>query len=511
MAQFNKDLLVQGFMSATGCSLPKAKRATDSYLKLSVQQILIHLNKHTDTDAVYASFTDLQNELSTIMIKGQRYHVWTEFQKLKGRIFTPRIIGNNITERLTLSDVNYNLEELLIATGDSTELAVSLYKSFENEAIENIPIDLFSLRSYIAGNLDIDRGDPHNNRKVKRVNTYLYHALRIKLIAEAFDGVMPHVISQSSFGRIYYKGPNLQNTPKIVRRAALGTCHEYDIESSVFAWKLSYVKSLAQQENDLVSMPATQDYLEFKNKIRQRLAQSVFGSTQAGYVAIIKQAITALGFGAPARSSGYVVNGRYEPTALNTIITSSTKLNVFLQDPWLKEFVQEQNKMNRFIFEYTKLTHEPELSAVPELLTASGKLKPNSVISYIYQHKEREIIDYVIAQSQASDILLIVHDCVYTRHPIKLRDIREGIKQFGEYFNIAHEQHQGFAYDNDLLQHRACIAEQELKAAELFGKPVHQPRVIHYRDVPVKQELYTGAGYTQSNYDPDLDPFLEEN
>lgn len=511
MAQFNKDLLIHGFMTATGCSLAKAQAATDTYLKLSVRQILLHLNKITDSNTVYVSFSDLQNELSTIMIKGKRYHVWTEFQKLKGRIFTPIVIGNNIKEKLTMTEINYQLEELLIATGDSTELVNSLYKNFENEAVENIPIDLFSLRSYIAGNLDIDRNKPSNATKIKKINNYLFHALRIKLIAEAFDGIMPHVVSQSQFGRIYYKGPNLQNTPKIVRRAALGNCHEYDIESSVFAWKLSFVQQLANQMNEKISMPATLDYLDYKKNLRKQLAQTVFGNDEDGYVNIIKQAITAIGFGAPARSSGYVVDGRYEPTALNKIIVSPAKLKIFLDNDWVKEFVQEQNKMNKFIFDYMQLMQETELKAVPELLNAQGALRINSVISYVYQHKEREIIEWIISQSQASGILLIVHDCVYTKHPLKLRDIREGMKQFGEHFKISHEEHKGFAYDHDLLQHQARIAEEERHAAAVFNKPVHTTKKISYVDIPQQQETYDGSGYLEPNYDFENDPFYEES
>jgi hypothetical protein len=511
MAQFNKERLIHGFMTATNCSESKAHQATDAYIKLSVRQILTHLNKTTDSDAVYVSFSDLQNDLSTIMVRGKRYYVWSEFQKLKGRIFNPKIIGNNIKEKLTMADINYQLEELLIAAGDSTELVNSLYKTFENEAVENIPIDMFSLRSYISGNLDIDRDKPSNANKIKKINNYLYHALRIKLIAEAFGGVMPHVISQSSFGRIYYKGPNLQNVPKIVRRAALGTCHEYDIESSVFAWKLSYVIEIADlEQNKKLSMPATLDYLDFKKSLRKKLAQTIFGSDDEGYVNIIKQAITAIGFGAPARASGYVVNGKYEPMALSTIITSPTKLKIFLENEWVIEFIEEQKFMNDLIFLYTKIKHEDELKLIPELLNSQGTLKSNSVISYIYQHKEREIIEYIIAESQSRGILLIVHDCIYTKLPLKLRDIREGIKQFGLHFNIAHEEHKGFAYDNDLLEHQARIAEEERNAAAVFNKPVYVPRKIHYVDIPQQQETYDGSGYLEPNYDFENDPFFEE-
>lgn len=510
MAHFNRDELVMGFQQATGCKLPQALRHTHAYIRHSVAQILSHLNKHTQSDAVYVSFTAIQNALSSIMVQGRRFYVWQVFQALPQRIFVPVIIGNNIHEKLTMTKLNYDLEELLIAAGDSTQLVNLLYQIKPDDAVEHIQIDLSSLRSYIAANLAIDRKDPRQTRRIPALNNYLYHALRIQLIAEANAGMMPHVIAESEFGRRYYRGPNLQNTPKVVRLAALGTGHEYDIESSVFAWKLSMITQLAHAVGDTVSFPYTLDYLDHKTAMRRRITQEVFDSTEAGYTKIIKQAITAIGFGAPARLTGYTVNGKYEPAALNTIITASTRLQRFLTDSWVKGFVQEQQTMNKFIFDYAVLTQEQELRSVRGLVTPQGRLRSNSVVSYLYQHHERAIMDYIVAECADSDIRLVVHDCVYTRRPVRLREIREGIMKFGPYYRITHEPHQGYAYDPDLEAHQARIRAEEQFAAQVFGKPVHNPRPRPRPQRSATTDLYDSPALYEANYDPDLDPYLEE-
>ena len=235
------------------------------------------------------------------------------------------------------------------------------------------------------------------------------HALRIKLIAQAAQEstgqcVMPNVISESQFGRKYYKGPNLQNTPKIVRHAALGTCHEYDIESSVFAWKYSLFKEICREENENVPMPATLEYLDYKRAKRRQLARIVFDSDEDGYVDIIKEAITAIGFGAPARATGFVARGKYDPSALNTIITARTRLDKFLADPWIQEFVQEQKSINTIIIEKASLEGmNKHFKTIPEMMDRAGRLRANSVVSYLYQQTERNILEYLMQACEDSE------------------------------------------------------------------------------------------------------------
>lgn len=509
--KLDKALLSHKFQVATGCKPEKAMALTQAYINLCTRQIFLHLNKSTGNEYVHISLNDCRRGLGDITVKGKRYYVWNEFQNIPERLVVPIALGNNIKGQLTMAATNYLLEEMLIATDDHKGLSELLYGEYAGLPSDMIPIDMFSLNSFIAGNKDITERTP-------RINNYLYHALRIKLIAEANNGMMPHIISESQFGRKYYLGPNLQNTPKRVRLAALGSCHEYDIESSVFAWKMNEIYRMAKDDEMSISLPATLEYLDYKKAKREYLAQVVFGSTEVGFVNIIKQAITAIGFGAPARTSGYVVNGKYEPSALNSIITSQTKLTAFLNDPWMKEFIKEQKTMNDIIIQWAKVKGLiPELKKIPDLVDGAGRLRPNSAISYLYQQNERTLLRFLEEQCAPSEVLLTVHDCIYTRRPVKLVRIREELQYFGQFYKVSHEEHQGYAYDHELLAHRARIAEEEIIAGadpriQSAWRNVNNTKTL--MQIAVRDsgstDHYTGSNYSDCNYDRDSDPFYNE-
>jgi hypothetical protein len=516
--KLNKNLLALRLMDATNCSEIKALKLVDEYILLCAKQILQHLNKTTD-DYVYVSLDDLRRQLGDIKVKGQRYYVWNEFQKFNERIIVPITVGSNISEKLTMATLNYDLEDIILASGNGAELVEHLYRPFEDEQLEPelVPINMSSLDAYIQGNRDIDRNDPKNKNKIERVDYYLKQAQRIRLIAQTFDGYMPHIPNESEFGRRYYRGPNLQNTSKIVRHAALGTCHEYDIESSVFAWKLSWFRQICTDQGfGLITRPATLEYLDHKDAIRNQVAEEVFGSRNPGYVSYVKQAITAIGFGAPARASGYVTPNRYEPSALSTIIKSPEKLKTFLAHKWVVDFVQEQQQMNAIIIEFC---HNQQLTdhfkTIPDLLDRAGRIRPNSVISYLYQKSEREILRWIIEHIESSEILLAVHDCVYTRRPADLRELRSGIRQFGEFYNISHESHEAFAYDSELQEHRERIAQEEQRAHERFGHLTRpDPRLINHSILSASDNQLVDSqcdfgDQAVTDYQPDYDPYYQ--
>lgn len=512
--EFKPKLLSLRFQDATGCTEAKADRLTQQYLNLCVIQIVKHLNKDAG-ERVYVSLSAIQNQLGDITVRGQRFYAFKTFQSFPERILVPIQIGTNLTEELTMAEINYKLEELLIAQGDAQELFQELYREFgdlPDQAIDFVPIDQFSLDSFIKGNLNQNRTDPAHARTV---NNYLYHALRIQLIARAANGQMPHIINESQFGRRYYRGPNLQNTPRIVRLAALGTCYEYDIESSVFAWKYSWFTDICNNQNETVSMPATLEYLDHKSAVRRRVAQAVFDNAEEGYVEIIKEAITAIGFGASARVSGYVVNGMYEPTALNTIIRAKTRLQRFLDDEWVQEFMAEQRSINSVIVEFARLQGmEPHFRTIPELIDRGDRLRANSVVSYLYQQTERKILDYLMQQCADRQILLTVHDCIYTRRAINMLETREGLKQFGEYFDISAEHHAGFAYNDQQQEHQQRMAELERQAQQLAlaaGRTYQKPGRKFIQPIRDNSDsaVWTGAGYDGTEYDPELDPFYD--
>ena len=118
---YKHKLLSLRFQEATGCTETKADRLTQRYLTLCLIQVLRHLNKDAG-DCVYVSTSDIQNKLQSVMVKGQVYEIYQTFQSFRERILTPIQTGSNLREELTMAQLNYGLEEMLIAQGDHTEL-----------------------------------------------------------------------------------------------------------------------------------------------------------------------------------------------------------------------------------------------------------------------------------------------------------------------------------------------------------------------------------------------------
>ena len=67
-------------------------------------------------------------------------------------------------------------------------------------------------------------------------------ARTILAIASVMSGNYLQRKKPSAFGRLYYEGVSVQNINKELRRAVLGNCWEYDIRSSVVAWKMVSVR-----------------------------------------------------------------------------------------------------------------------------------------------------------------------------------------------------------------------------------------------------------------------------
>jgi hypothetical protein len=533
MANLSLTTLALQYQHDTGCTQTKAEAAALEYVVVCYKQILKHITKH-EREFYYISQSDMRKILGDTVVAGKRYYTFNVFQASKHRIFSAVEIGNNINGKLTMARLQYDfdqMEQIITASGRANELVDYLYKTNEMSEVEKlscemIPIDVQSLRSFLAGNANIKRD---GSARAKKADLYALHATRIIMIAGEYDNHMPHYVNESEFGRKYYRGPNLQNTPKVVRNAALGNSHEYDIENSVFAWKLSVVSQIcnAMGENGFTA-PATLEYLQYKVAKRRQLTETVFGNSEAGYIHYIKQAITAIGFGAPLRSGGYKTDGKYEPLALSECIKSTKLLDKFLNDSWVQAFTNEQKIMNDIIIEYVCMQGAGDhLMSIGELVNGRGKLKTNSVISYLYQQTERQILTKMCEFSNDRDVLLTVHDCFYTRRPINLREARYELKQIGEFFDISHEEHRAFSYDHDVEDHKRFIRSEEQRVARLNNKPVHDS-VNDYNPVKAMLEFqdnyrgdwdchdgkcYDGSNrneaYSMASYDRDLDPWYD--
>lgn len=502
----NRTRLETRFQLATGCRAWQAKNHTQKYLKLCA---LAMLQDHfsAGSGSRYSIYLDdMRKALGKIEVNKKRISVLQTFDSFPERVFDYIAKGNNLQEKITMAQARYTLEDVILAGGTPAELAEEIYRPYQKEIdhqeFDVVDIDMRSLENYMRSNVSQERTDRMNTDLCEELDRNLKHAQRIWMLATAAGNQLIQVRSPSVFGRRYYQGPNLQNVPKIVRHAALGTCHEYDIESSVFAWKLSWFRAIGQESNTPAVAPATLELLDYKQAIRKRLAQTVFDTTADWAVKTIKEFITAIGFGAPMRGVGYVADGRYQKPALAQIITARNRLDRAMADAWVQEFVQEQRLMNNAIVALAQVNMLSELQQVPELWEKGGqKLKVNSVVSYLYQHAEREILDWAEQFCADREVILTVHDCIYTRRPVKLAEFKSGIQAFGEFFRLEHQEHRAWTWQDPVD----------------ISDPFYDPREAA---VAKKQQQYhssgaqdhwNGSGYDGTQeYDREDDPFFQE-
>lgn len=357
---------------------------------------------------------------------------------------------------LTMARVTIDLE-ILIAGQDPAELYTAYYADQDMSKVDMCPIDQHSLANYIMANKAITRRHDRLNENLKLAQTIL-------LISQAPQcrGFLPQIISESDFGRKYYKGINLQTASKIVRHAALGECHQYDIEASVFTWKLDFVKELYE-----IKLPATIEYLEFKNHHRVRLSQSLFESTEKGYVGYIKQAITAIGFGARKTNAVWMgEHGQWKKTALREIIKSPQLLDKFLNDSWVREFIQEQEAMNKLIWEEIK--DYPMIKDDVNLRNLNNQVSKSKAIAKAYQVTERSMLNAMITLAEPSQVLLTCHDGFYTKQKARITDLKECLKGFLPSSRLDHELHTAYQFIDLTVaeQHRQHIEQEEDAARE---------------------------------------------
>lgn len=398
----------------------------------------------------------------------------------------------------------------------------------EDSEIDWVSIDPRSLNAYIQANeLQLDT----TNKGQSYVDTLLRNlvwAKTIYLCAEYSNECgqgwqLPQIVNESLFGRRYYTGLNLQNAPKIVRHAALGSCYEYDLNASVFAWKLD----LAHRELgiSLKDLTYTIDYIDNKDKIRDKLAKNlkIVGSFEFKKK-IIKDVITAIGFGARPTTKNacwYDSSGQLVFTAMSKIIKSPDARLALFNDPWMKSFANEQVVISKAIFDDIK-SHVQNLEF---LRNDSGNLSQNKVCAFLYQTQERAYIEELVKEArEQGSLLLIVHDAFYTKTAQKMVRLKEILKNYNSEADISLEEIRGYAFDPNIYDHKKFIIEEEqratnyelvqgftptfsLKELEIRRQLLHLPNAHETTSQEYHAAEFNNGCRLDSEYDPELDPF----
>ncbi|WP_313737295.1 hypothetical protein, partial [Sphingobium yanoikuyae] len=164
----------------------------------------------------------------------------------------------------------------------------------------------------------------------------------------------------------------------------------------------------------------TKEYLREKDAIRQRLAKQCLQETPmkaAGKLRLVKQAITAIGFGAKT-DAGLCYDGH--PTALAEIIRNKADRERFLNDKFVKNFIAEQEELTEMVILYLK--HVGQFDTIKQTIREAKAIKRITdahILAYLFQHYETDLMNDIVAIAQAEmPVTARVHDAFITKNKL---------------------------------------------------------------------------------------------
>lgn len=438
----------------------RAKQQLDKYLALLERLMrLSQLNRSVFArrfDAYDIPLTKLINGSPTINNKKWRVHEWLGKH---GHALVENInkSANNITKEIAILKPTVNLivknDNLLkyLQTLSAPELDSYLstltqdwqdliddYQSYYNSLSAKdrksqyftSPVDIAALKRYMTY---IVQGATSLN-KYQQENS-IVQAEYVLRLAQVNTGLLHQKIDKKAFGRTYYEGVSVLSTRKELRMAFLGSSWEYDCKSCSTAWKMSFASEWhAQKKSSKLdvrhSFAAMTLYLEDKDAFFDAVIFEVYNSQPTqGYKATIKEAMTALGFGAKLSMGTWRSDtGEENQSSLFEVFDKDKViLKRFIDCYLVKKFNAEQQALNKFIV--AKFSGDAVWQAEMAAEQQRKKVKQFSAaqkIVWLYQHAETIMMDMVRAEVKKSGntVLANVHDAVVVQNqiPAKLLD-----------------------------------------------------------------------------------------
>lgn len=429
----------------------KAELAFNKYtnvLEQHLEQSLMHMddNMYKFFKHFYVSTHNLSLEVGQFVIDGKRQYLdkWLESKGLNLiHVTKPGQKGGDystvcLTEHVQMNDAmdinqlrKKTIDELDALLNDKsltdTDFFYKLFPDFLtmtkaqiNKHYDLCPINVKSLNQFIV----------FLTKKANMMNTVkkqmlIRQAKAIARIAQAGNNTLPMKKHPSYFGRTYYTGRlNVQSIRTVLRHAMLGDCYEYDIRSSVVAWKLGFTWQICNRNGITPkefnsNFKTCLSYLGDKKKFRETVRLNTFGNgsniSLDMQIDVVKQALTAISFGARKTAQGWIdKSGKNFNPAIVKIIADQTARNNFYACKEAASYIDENKRMDDIITEYAK-ENAPELLNKTELQTGSGRISKSKLMSYLYQQSESIVMDIVRAEVTAvyKNILANVHDAIY--------------------------------------------------------------------------------------------------
>jgi hypothetical protein len=321
--------------------------------------------------------------------------------------------------------------------------------------------------------------------------------------------VLPQIPNPSSYGRVYYKGINIQNSTKEVRKACLGNHYVYDLNAAVYAIKLMMVRQILKNNNmdDYGYFTYTKEYLDWKNPIRKKLGLHI--KAYPDPEKLVKQAITAIGFGARIGGGSWQIGDKWYTTSIEDIIMNPVDRNNFMNDPWIKKFVREQHVITKIIADKYKndKTFVESVINVPNMFK-NNKIRSSQIMSYVFQHAEKAIMDQITSNIP---VVARVHDSFITLNKLsneQLMDIKYKLSNLEPLMTLDCQEFNAWI-SKDKQDDESDIDEAFSK---LTGVQHIRPKIRLQRTKSTNntEGFYDSVcDFGQSEYDEENDPYVE--
>lgn len=504
-------------------SREKADKLHNKYLNITRKLLFVGL-PHIQGDIIAFPLKKAFDLAGEFQYQNERYYVWKEFYAIQP-FFNKHKEHNRWYGLMTeVKIIDQKYLDFLIDTGDSDILVEYCYSKYDQTNMVMIPIDMYSLTSYIDKTsytlTTLNPEDSFYHKLLRNLRTAKY----FKIISEYFydtynEYMLPHIPSDKiAYGRRYYKGINLQNCSKEVRTAALGDHISYDLNAAAYAVKLILAESIYEEygKSFVGSFTYTKEYLDHKSEIRIELANTIkqYIPNHPNTLKLIKEAMNAIGFGAKIHEGSWEVDGLRKYSALHYIIYNKKARQAFTQHDFVVEFLKEQNTLNNIIYEYYSRNTDfiCKVKDIPDMYNNNGKMLKSKVLAYLYQHMETMIMDIVCEPIVPR---LGIHDSFIMMKPINnntLIDIKSNLQNISPYLQLVKEEHSGWIsheIKQQELEHQQFIEEQERiankKYPELQHKKYTKPYEFakHHNDGMVYDSYDDGSQYDE--YNPNVD------
>lgn len=462
-----------------------AKRQLNKYIDLL--QVLIHMSmfkRSTYAQNLKAYDVPLKliwNHGPTINNRQYRIHEWLNDNGY-ALVVNLRPTASNLTNEhallkptrlLTVKNDNL-LSELRLKTSQELTLyldtltqewtnSVNAYQdeylnsshTIQNELFFTTDLDIESIKNYMRKVVDKSLG----LNRTQEAST-AYQAEYILRIAQVNNGKLHQKIDKKAFGRTYYEGLSVTNVSKEFRKAMLGDSWEYDSKSCSTAWKMSF----AQEWHDLKKrrkfslrekFKAMTWFLEDKPNFYQHVSSHTFQQstlTQDERNDILKEAMTALGFGAKL-GVGVWLNKFGDETmsslfdVFNKDIETFTR---FVNCPIVQKFNKEQQILNKYIVD--KFSVDSQWRVDMDLERQRKKMKDDfsqaQKVVWLFQHAETVMMNIVRKKLQklGKTVLANVHDAIVVRERLtksELLAIEKLVRRITkvQYFSLGETQY----------------------------------------------------------------------